>query len=371
MIRRSCAFGVVLSLVAAAGCSSSSSSSSGWDMPQYKTPSSVLISADGALDMGYAPRWAADLGLDSDERIVWSYIADDLLLTVTQPSNLVAATRISDGARMWITQLGGDLEKLYGAVRYDGIVYANSGSRVFSIDPYSGEHTGIWPLVEPVTTGPVLDDDKAIFGSVNGTVFAHSFISGRHRWRYLMTAQIDTPPILVGANVFAADHKGTFVMLDSETGDLVWNGRAFGAVSGSPDADRTSIYVPSEDNFLYAVNRATGEDKWKYAAAQPLTEAPAAIGLGVYQPVTGRLIALDAVDGREPRWVLDEPATPVTALRDNLLVTAPKGLMLIEVDTGRVVKRVPTRPVQRVLLGPDDSLILVAPNGRIMRLDPA
>jgi len=371
-MRRRCGVcGIVLGLVAllAAGCSSSRSAG-GWDEHRYDNPAGALVTANAAMDLGYAPRWAEDLGLRSNQRVVAAAVLDDLLVTVTQPGNLVAATTLRDGNTLWFKQLGGELEVLYAATRYDGSLYVNSDARVFEVDPYSGEHLGTATLAKPVKSGPVLLADKAIFGAVDGTVFAHSFISGRDRWRYLMTARIDTPPVLVGDNVFAVDGKGTYAMIDGQSGSLAWTGRTFGAITAPPAADRTSVYIASHDNFLYALNRATGEDKWKYAAAQPLTHAPVAIGLGVYLPIPGQLIALDAVDGREPRWVLDEHAIPVTALGDNLLAKTDKGLMLIEVDTGRIVRRVPTRALDRIILGPNDSLITIAPNGKMMRLDP-
>ncbi len=368
MKRSSIAWLLAMTLIAA-GCSSSGGS---WSQRYRSDGQGLLIGANAAYDLGYRPHWASDLKLHSSVDLVAAVVLEDQLVTVSS-QRVVTAISIRTGKTLWNTQIGTELEKLFAPIRFEDVIYINSQTTMYELDPQSGDILNSGPLAETVIDGPMLVDDKAMFGTVNGTVYAHSLITGRYRWKYKLTARIATRPISVGLNVFAVDTKGTYIMLDASTGHPSWHGRTFGAVTVPPAYDRSNIYLACNDTFLYALDRATGQDKWKYPAAVSLTETPKAIGTNVFLPVPGKgLVALDTTDGTKPRWVIDEKLKPITGKGDNLLALAPQQLLLIEADSGRILRRVPTNdPVARTLIGPDDSLILISPRGRMIRLDPA
>jgi len=362
-----CGWALIFALSVATGCSSGDSATS-WQR-SYDT-SGMLIGADASYDLGYHSRWATNLNLSNGKQLAAAKILDDILVTVAAPGNLVSAISMRSGKPMWTVIVGTETENLFAPIRYKNAIYVNSETHLYELDAHTGEILSNAPLTETVIGGPILIDDRAIFGSVNGTVFAHSLVSGRYRWKYRLTSRIITPPIAVGLNIFAVDAKGVYVMLFAQDGTPMWKGRTFDAVTVPAASDRVSVYVASRDTALYALKRSTGDDKWKYSAAQPLTLPAKAIGLSVYLPIAGeKLLALDSVDGGV-RWELDEPAWPVTIRGDNLLVATSGSLQLIEVDAGRVVQRVPTADLATVLIGPDDSVVLVTAKGRLMRLDP-
>ncbi|MCC6681816.1 MAG: PQQ-like beta-propeller repeat protein [Phycisphaeraceae bacterium] len=367
-MKRSCSAWLLALTFIVAGCSSSGGSP---DQHYRSDGQGLVIGANAAFDLGFRPHWASDLKLPGSVDLVAAVVLDDQLITVTS-QRVVTAISIRTGKPMWNVQIGTELENLYAPIRFENSIYVNSQSTMYELDPMSGDIRSSGPLDETVIDGPMLVDDKAMFGTVNGTIYAHSLITGRYRWKYKLTSRIATRPISVGLNVFAADIKGTYIMIDASTGNPSWQGRTFGAVTVPPAYDRTSLYIACNDTFLYALDRATGQDKWKYPAAAALTQAPMAIGTNVYLPVPGKgLVALDTVDGNKPRWVINEQIKPVTGKGDNLLALAAKQLLLIEADSGRIVRRVPTNdPVARTLIGPDDSLILISPRGRMIRLDP-
>ena len=75
-----------------------------------------------------------------------------------------------------------------------------------------------------------------------------------------------------------------------------WRFRAHGPVGSSPAVVDGTAYVGSEAGFLYAVDAATGAERWRYAtdfAPSFLSTWDVAVADGlVFVPATGFLVAL-------------------------------------------------------------------------------
>src|SRR5690606_18909625 len=117
--------------------------------------------------------------------------------------------------------------------------------------------------------------------------------------QYQLPGEIQVAPVISGIGVFAADMTGVYKMLDRTSGNLAWDGRSFAPITGQPAAS-VAIYVPSHDQTLYALDRNTGSDRWKFRSRKALPQGPVAIGRYVFQPLgEGGLVALDASTGEE------------------------------------------------------------------------
>ena len=63
------------------------------------------------------------------------------------------------------------------------------------------------------------------------------------------------------------------------------------------------IYISSLDTHVYAIDQATGKEKWKFKSALPIASSPAiADGNLFFVSSTGALAALDLATGK-PKWV--------------------------------------------------------------------
>lgn len=336
-----------------------------------RSTSGLLIEPADAAKLGFTVNWSTNLDVPRKRKLASATLLGDTLFTVEAPGNLVTAVSVRDGEVLWRRVIGQPTESIYPPVRDEERVYFNNDTVFFTVAVNSGDLLATSMLSHVVETGPVLIDRYAIFGGADGTIFAHDTDTGYAKWSYLMTAGIVVPPVASQQNVFAADSKGIYASLKAEDGELIFRGRTFGPITASPSSSRTGVYIASQDQSLYAINRVTGGDKWVYRTAQKLTEPPAALGQSVFLPLPGPgLVALDESDG-SVKWKSDLDAQAVGISGDKVLLHYPDGLRWVTQDTGRELSDAPTMPLQFVIpLRDEGGLLVVSPGGRIHRLIP-
>src|SRR5690606_2682791 len=120
---------------------------------------------------------------------------------------------------------------------------------------------------------PAMLGEYAIFGGGGGRIFAHDIVTGFAKWQYTLPSEIKVSPVVSGQAVFAVDSSGVFAQLDGASGRLMWKGRAFAPVTAAP-AIGNAIYLASHDQTLYALDRLSGGDRWKFRETEPLKHSP-------------------------------------------------------------------------------------------------
>jgi outer membrane protein assembly factor BamB len=84
--------------------------------------------------------------------------------------------------------------------------------------------------------------------------------------------------------------------------------------------DAGTIYLVSRDGFAYAIIEKTGEQLWKYSAAEPMIESPVVIGERVYITTEeGGLYCLDYKTGKQ-QWGTPEIVRFLAASKQRLYV---------------------------------------------------
>ena len=90
----------------------------------------------------------------------------------------------------------------------------------------------------------------------------------------------------------------------------------------------------------------------------------------VYLPVPGHgLVAIDSVGGTELWKASGRDARPIARSQQTLLMHDGTQLIVVNSESGKTIRHVPTRPLHTVLRTATGSLILVSPNAWLMRLD--
>lgn len=81
-----------------------------------------------------------------------------------------------------------------------------------------------------------------------------------------------------------------------------WTFETGGAVRSSPAVVRGTVFVGSDDGYIYALDANTGEEEWAFATNGPVTSSPAVLGHMVYVGSHDhRVYALSAARG-DPVW---------------------------------------------------------------------
>lgn len=376
---------VVLALVCAGlGCSTTGSTSN--DKPATNRwgssasadnakPIGLLIEPKPAAEMGYRIGWASPIELNRGQEITHVTVLGDIVLVIEDPDNIVTAINADNGELLWKRQLGSRLEKLFKPSRDGDYLFLHTNNRLFTLHKRDGEVLSVANMETSVGSSGVYDPTTKlmILSGSNGKVFAHSVTSNFTRWRYNLNSRITNPPALAQQDVFIVDTGGTYVMLESATGMPLWRNRTLGAVRAAPTVQGSEIIVASEDGKLYAFNRTTGKDTWKYLGAeQPLVAAPIALGRLIVQPLlpAGGMVAVNAINGEEV-WRNDINAKPVVTRQQDMVLFKKDGLVSIDLDDGEAEVQAPTLNLMDAMpIDDDNSILLVSPSGRLLRLNP-
>ena len=341
----------------------------GCQTPLPEPTLNVVVDPVDAQRLGFNYTWSRGLALAEGQRLGHATVLDDLVFVVEEPNNLMTALSMKDGRVAWMKPWLRPHDRLFPPVRNGDKILINSETDLYVIEADTGRVLAIQPLASPVRHAPVMVGDYAVFGGFDGRLFAHDHVAGFTAWAHLFDAPITAQPTFTGHGIFAADAGGQYALLDVD-GHLLRSGRTFDRVSAPPVATGIGIFVASEDHTLYALNRMTLQDRWKFRANHSLTLPPVQLGNVLYLRVPGAgTIALDATDGRE-MWKLENlDAVAVHSEAGAVLMFTGDELWKINIGRGHVLRRVPAASLHSVLSGKNGALLLVSQSGRMMRLD--
>lgn len=184
--------------------------------------------------------------------------------------------------------------------------------------------------------GPALIADIVVAAGANGRVYGCALATGEVRWQHdYLEDRPDDPPGFRGRNArFAnparpgdADTDGTLVAvsifdqcrtlaLDAH-GRRLWEFRTEGWIYGRPTIGPLYVYVGSQDQRMYAIDKQIGKPAWQLETAARNEAAAAVHGRFVYYgSCNGNLYALDAAVGgsrgrsrSHPRATVARPST--------------------------------------------------------------
>ena len=250
--------------------------------------------------------------------------------------------------------------------------------------------------------GPATATASHLFaGNVNGSggFYALDASTGKVRWsffpKFSFTYNVTTPPAVAGKYVIAAFGEGAVLAFDIASGKEVWRGPK-PARNAAVGTDGTTVFFGGEDGDIYALDAATGQQRWKVefeptlapCYSKPLVTDNAVIlnatGPAAPKDPTKRggyyLFAFDKATGQE-RWRFRAEAPYVhngvclsqPALHgDTLYASGDSRIYAVDLQTGR--SRWPALELLRTNAGRVQELkasaVAVAPGGLVLAVTP-
>jgi len=200
------------------------------------------------------------------------------------------------------------------------------------------EHTGVYPGTAPrhepklkwqfatggqVISSPAIANGMVYVGSTDQQFYALDLETGQVKWKFSTESSISSSPAVSGGTVYFESYDGNFYALDAATGKLKWKfategERRYahknlhglhpsGEVSpdpwdfylSSPAVYNGFVYFGSGDNYVYAVDAATGALQWKFRTGDVVHASPAIADGTVYiGSWDSMLYALEAATGK-------------------------------------------------------------------------
>ena len=120
-----------------------------------------------------------------------------------------------------------------------------------------------------LAAAPVIGGGRIYTIDTQAVVRAINPANGSTFWQRQVTSPQASARTLFGGGVsfdngrvYAVNGAGDAAALDAATGNPIWQARPGGPLRGSPTIAGDTVYAVSQDNQLFALNAATGEQRW-------------------------------------------------------------------------------------------------------------
>lgn len=249
-------------------------------------------------------------------------------LYVTDRAGTLYALDAEAGSPRWTVNTGPELPLPWGFESGDlytssptlsgGRVYFGSGDgRVYAVDAASGAVAWSAETGGRVRSTPAVHGGRVYVGSADGVVYAFDAADGGLVWRHETEGAgldsgdfgydrrtIQSSPAVADGRLFVGARDGRLYALDTDTGERLWRSpERISWVNGAPAVSNGVVYAATSDQqFVQAVDAATGEELWRVATAGIVWTSPALAGDQVIVAEgAGRVRGLDRETGEE-RW---------------------------------------------------------------------
>ncbi len=150
---------------------------------------------------------------------------------------------------------------------------------------------------------PALKDDRVVFGSRDGRLYAVRIASGDLIWAFEAGAGGDFigAPVIQGDSVYAGSNDQKLYRIELETGKKKWEYTAGQFIQGAPLVldDLPIVAVGSQDQKLHGVHRETGRGVWTVPTNGPISGQPVYhAGSILFGSEDGKLRAVDPANGK-------------------------------------------------------------------------
>ncbi len=230
----------------------------------------------------------------------------------------------------------------------EGTLLVDADGQLLAVDPVSGDerwsyaHNG--RFVSPAVAGNhvVIRVESGSEGFVEALNLRTGVLDWQWRPFRLSEAETShigghlTSPVIVNGLVIAGAGKEVYA-LDVATGRQRWQFQASDYIASSAAAAHGRVYISDLTHF-YCLDQATGEMLWQRTTGTALYFAPIVTGQMVLLSDGDQVVALDALNGEE-LWMTDLPEAgliPAAASESLVLIKATATLYALDPATGSV-----------------------------------
>ncbi|MFE0701544.1 PQQ-binding-like beta-propeller repeat protein [Streptomyces sp. NPDC058872] len=223
----------------------------------------------------------------------------------------------SNGAKLWeVSGAQSDFETPEaGPAVHGDTVYVWRNARLQALDARSGAERWSYPIGDaascanvPVRVAPA--EDGCVYVSAGTRVLSIDIAGGHVRWHFEAPAVFLSPPAfapgpaVTGGGVYLTDHLGTVYALDAATGQDRWRIATEQRQSTEPVLVADGNVHVGSGSALYTLDAVTGTPRWRFAAGGELVGSPVvADGRVHFGSADHVLYTLDATGG-QLRWKL-------------------------------------------------------------------
>jgi eukaryotic-like serine/threonine-protein kinase len=237
----------------------------------------IIEALDGATG---ATRWRSPLPGGAAAAL---YYDTGWLLASTTGGNLVAL-RAADGAVLWQRQLGAPLSGPPGPA-LDRLYLALADHRLVSVLLNNGDTIWERTMPSPVTSMLALED-QLLVGTAANRFVSVDLQNGRERWGWNVGGDISGLPVADDKRIYFAARDNILRALDRRSGNLRWKANLPSRPAGGPLRGQIALLMPMVSSEIAGFDPETGKPIVSVRAAGEIGTQPfVRTGAGATSPV--------------------------------------------------------------------------------------
>jgi len=191
-----------------------------------------------------------------------------------------------------------------------------------------------------VFTEPLIVGNTIYLSELKGALSSYNLEDGSKNWRVKLPAQSHASPALADSLIIVGDDKG-IIHAFGKNGKQAWQFQTQAPVYASPSYVDGTVYVPSTDYKLYALNVQNGKKVWQFATEGKLYRSAAiADDRIVFGSTDHKVYCLDRKTGKmlwrfEANSVIS--TSPVIAAETVYIGSVDKNLYALNLNTGEKI----------------------------------
>ncbi len=154
----------------------------------------------------------------------------------------------------------------------NGIGYVNAiFGNLFSFDPLTGKAILSYPKSNTLNSKPLVANSIIYTGGETSVVSAFNIATGALIWQYFdvppgqPTSGSAGSPSIHNGTIFNSAYNNYLYAIDSATGILKWKFKEYGGTLLNPSVGNGIVYISSSsDSYIYAVKETSGNLIWQY-----------------------------------------------------------------------------------------------------------
>ena len=305
----------------------------------------------------------------------WAPVHTEGRLFVALQDGHVVAVGLSDGEVQWTIEQTVIAQPAIG----DWRLFVAGPDELMALDTRTGGRFWSIPLEAPLSAPLVWDMQWLIATLEGGTVLALRGEDGEIVWRRTLDASIDVPPAVAGDRVYVSLTDGGLTALSLSDGTSVWQRQLDGAPQEVLPLD--DLFVGAGDHNFYRLSHRDGAEQWRWPTGGDIVGVPAVDEKRVFFSSLDNVVwALDRASGVQ-RWRQPLTARPTAgpSYVGDLLVFGglSRQVAFYEPSDGTLYGRVsvPTDlafpPLHLEGMPGDPTLVFVTGDGRLQALGPS
>jgi len=170
---------------------------------------------------------------------------------------------------LWQVETGAIITSA-AALSKDRVVVANTKGQVIALEQSTGKRLWVSHVEGAIHSTPAIQGKQIIVGSTDSTIRSLDLRTGKLRWETTTTDPVLGSALISKGRVYIGSGDGIMRALKLRNGKLIWeNNNPDGFIESTPALAGNQIIFGAWDEYLYALDRNTGLESWRWSRGKP------------------------------------------------------------------------------------------------------